>query len=129
MYKKLRRLIKKTIRYMKAHPLKVFMLVIMPLITGGALTALLATFGLRLPRSLERLIAKISGKPSYGDLIGVGATAMGMGGGMKTSVERGRDGNLQWERKKVTGPLESFGGIGGVMDGVGGIMSVAKLFI
>jgi len=32
----------------------VFLLVIMPLLTGGALTKLLAQFGVRLPRGLEQ---------------------------------------------------------------------------
>lgn len=123
MYKKLRKILKKVKKYLKSHPLKVFMLVIMPLITGGALTALLAFFGLRLPKSIEKWIAKLSGKPSYKDVLGVGMAAAG------TSVGRGIEGTYQIERKKVSGPLDSFGGISGVMDGVGGIMSIAKLFI
>ncbi|PMD19792.1 hypothetical protein NA56DRAFT_647084, partial [Hyaloscypha hepaticicola] len=52
MYTKLRRLLRDLIYYMKKHPMKVFMLVIMPLITGGALTGLLAKFGLRLPAGI-----------------------------------------------------------------------------
>lgn len=122
-YKKLKHLLKKLKKYMKSHPLKVFMLVIMPLITGGVLTSMLARFGIRLPHGIEKLIAKISGKPSYADVLGVGMSAMG------TSVGRGRDGEPQFERKRNSGALDSFGGMSGVLDGVGGIMSVAKMFI
>src|SRR5271154_5962915 len=42
--------------YMRRHPAKVFFLVIMPLITGGALAKLLATVGLRLPPSLAQFV-------------------------------------------------------------------------
>ncbi|KAL2270251.1 hypothetical protein VTJ83DRAFT_2435 [Remersonia thermophila] len=49
LLKKLRRLIRDLQHHMKRHPLRVFALVLMPLLTGGALTALLAKFGLRLP--------------------------------------------------------------------------------
>jgi len=38
--------------YARHHPIKVFLLVIVPLITGGILQKLLAIFGVRLPRSL-----------------------------------------------------------------------------
>ena len=123
-YKKLKHLLKKMKRYMKSHPLKVFMLVIMPLLSGGILTGLLARFGIRLPHGIEKFIAKISGKPTYKDFLGVGMSAMG------TGVGRDRYGEPQFERKRGGGgALDSFGGIGGVMDGVGGIMSVAKMFI
>ncbi|KAL5345527.1 hypothetical protein ACLOAV_009277 [Pseudogymnoascus australis] len=59
-YSRLRHLLRKLIHFLKTHPLKVFMLVIMPLITGGALTGLLARFGLRLPNGLGKL-AKYAG--------------------------------------------------------------------
>ncbi|KAG4414437.1 hypothetical protein IFR04_012400, partial [Cadophora malorum] len=38
IYHKLRRLLRDLVYYMKKHPMKVFILVVMPLITGGALT-------------------------------------------------------------------------------------------
>ena len=123
-YKKLRHLLKKLKKYMKTHPLKVFVLVIMPLITGGVLTSMLARFGIRLPHVVEKFIAKISGKPTYKDFLGVGMSVMG------TSVGKDRYGQPQFERKRGGGgPLDSFGGVSGVLDGVGGIMSVAKMFI
>lgn len=63
-YKQLKRLLRDLVYYAKRHPIKVFTLVVLPLLTGGALTALLARFGLRLPPSLERML-------------GMGARAMG----------------------------------------------------
>lgn len=42
--------------YMKKHPMKVFFLVIMPLITGGALTKILSKVGIKLPPQLERMM-------------------------------------------------------------------------
>ncbi|GKT89348.1 hypothetical protein Ct61P_07198 [Colletotrichum tofieldiae] len=47
--KQVKRLWRDLVYYAKKHPYKVVALVIMPLITGGFLTALLARFGLRLP--------------------------------------------------------------------------------
>lgn len=90
---------------MKRHPLKVFMLVIMPLITGGALTGLLRQFGIRLPHGVERMFG-----------------AMGGMGGMGEGIGRGRNGELQFERERYEGPL-------GAMGGASGLMSVAKMFL
>ncbi|KAG4433385.1 hypothetical protein IFR05_011145, partial [Cadophora sp. M221] len=55
IYHKLRRLLRDLVYYMKKHPMKVFILVVMPLITGGALTGLLAKFGIRLPGGVEKM--------------------------------------------------------------------------
>ncbi|CAK7208373.1 hypothetical protein SBRCBS47491_000070 [Sporothrix bragantina] len=116
-YKKLKRLIRDLIYYAKKHPLKVFMLAIMPLITGGALTALLARFGLRMPQSLERMVG-VGARAMSGDSVGLVGEAMrmaavagtgaagasGVGGAAKamaTSLERGRHGDMQWERRRV----------------------------
>jgi hypothetical protein len=65
------------------------MLVLMPLVTGGALTALLARFGLRLPPFLERMLglaARAGGGDSMGGLVGeavrmVSGVAAGVGSG------------------------------------------------
>lgn len=73
---------------MKKHPIRVFMLVIMPLITGGVLTAMLAKFGLRLPPSVERALGGMNSnrggisirRDSYGSYGG------GMGGDMAGMV-------------------------------------------
>lgn len=88
--------------------MKVFTLVVLPLLTGGFLTALLARFGLRLPPSLERMLglgARVMGGGGAGTIGLVGeavrmASGMGAGGGhADVRVERGHDGGLQWERK------------------------------
>ncbi|OAX83145.1 hypothetical protein ACJ72_02009 [Emergomyces africanus] len=50
--RKIRRLFRHIMRYAQSHPLKVFFMVVMPLITGGVLQKLLAVVGVRLPPSL-----------------------------------------------------------------------------
>ncbi|KAK2825679.1 hypothetical protein FQN49_007472 [Arthroderma sp. PD_2] len=49
MIRKIKRLFRDIMHYMKRHPMKVFFLVIMPLITGGVLQKLLSTVGIRIP--------------------------------------------------------------------------------
>ncbi|KAI2776826.1 hypothetical protein F4815DRAFT_483486 [Daldinia loculata] len=101
--KKLRRLLRDLIYYAKRHPIKVFMLVIMPLITGGALTALLARFGLRLPPTIERMLG-VAARAGSGDSVGLMSEAVRMAGGLgnneSLSVHRVRDGDYQWERRR-----------------------------
>ncbi|KAI5922618.1 hypothetical protein F4810DRAFT_259925 [Camillea tinctor] len=100
-YKKLKRLLRDLIYYAKRHPLKVFMLVVMPLITGGALTALLARFGLRLPPGVERMLG-IAARTASGDSIGLVGEAMRLVGGSGSGgirVERGQNDGYQWERR------------------------------
>ncbi|KAI0854099.1 hypothetical protein F5Y00DRAFT_1008 [Daldinia vernicosa] len=101
--KKLRRLLRDLIYYAKRHPIKVFMLVIMPLITGGALTALLARFGLRLPPTIERMLG-VAARAGSGDSVGLMNEAVRMAGGLgnneSLSVHRVRDGDYQWERRR-----------------------------
>jgi hypothetical protein len=118
MYKQLRRILRDLIHYLKKNPVKVFMLVIMPLITGGVLTGLLAKFGLRLPHGIERMIAKLGGHAgsSYGS----------------SSIGRGSDGGLQFERKSYSGSINSLGGMSGMLGGLGGastLLGVAKAFL
>ncbi|CAK7220726.1 hypothetical protein SCUCBS95973_004260 [Sporothrix curviconia] len=149
-YKKLKRLIRDLIYYAKKHPMKVFMLAIMPLITGGALTALLARFGLRMPQSLERMVGA-GARAMSGDSVGLVGEAMrmaavagtgaagasGVGGAAKamaSSLERGRHGDMQWERRRVernyfgdsgshSGRSESGSGWGGSLAGITKIFS------
>jgi hypothetical protein len=52
MIHKIRRLLRDIYYYARRHPMKVFMLVIMPLITGGLLQKLLSVVGVRLPKGL-----------------------------------------------------------------------------
>lgn len=47
--------------YTHRHPVKVFMLVVMPLITGGALHSILKTFGVRVPASVSRAMGGMGG--------------------------------------------------------------------
>ncbi|OTB05910.1 hypothetical protein M426DRAFT_21345 [Hypoxylon sp. CI-4A] len=122
--KKLKRLLRDLMYYAKRHPLKVFMLVIMPLITGGALTALLARFGLRLPPTIERMLG-VAAKAGSGDSIGLMGEAVRMAGGLgghaggeNLSVERARDGGYQWERRTEYHGESRGGGGGGFFDGI-----------
>ncbi|EHK15655.1 uncharacterized protein TRIVIDRAFT_138052, partial [Trichoderma virens Gv29-8] len=111
--KQLKRLLRDLQHYAKRHPWKVFFLVIVPLVTGGALTALLARFGLRIPPSIERMlgVAKraATGDPfsavgdavrmagEYGNGNGTGnviANAAGQSYARGARVERGRSGDL-----------------------------------
>ncbi|KAJ9143628.1 hypothetical protein NKR19_g6784, partial [Coniochaeta hoffmannii] len=131
--RRVRRLLRDLLYYAKRHPFKVFALVIMPLVTGGFLTALLARFGLRLPAGLERMMG-VAAKAGAGDGIGLvgeavrmasGATGFGRNGGgggsVRTSVERGRDGDFRWERRQVE---RDEGGWG---DGI--VSGVTKMFM
>lgn len=90
---------------------------VLPLITGGALTALLARFGLRLPPSIERMLgmaATVTSTGSTAGLVGEAVRMMGSDGG-RASVERGRDGGLQWERKRYESSHVDEGWGGGMM--------------
>jgi hypothetical protein len=78
------------------------MLVIMPLLTSGALVGLLSKFGVRLPGGLDRMLR-------------------GMGGG--------QGGSLHMERESYEGPLGGVGNVMGAMGGASGIMNVAKMFM
>jgi hypothetical protein len=87
-----RRFLRKIYDYMRRHPLKVFMLVIMPLLTSGALVKLLSRFGVRLPRNIEGMFGGAGSKGSRyysrggARDIGGGSALPGMGGGIGESV-------------------------------------------
>lgn len=124
----MKRLWRDLVYYAKKHPYKVVALVIMPLITGGFLTALLARFGLRLPPGIERMIG-IGAKAASGDSMGLVGEAVrmasgGLGGGRAGSVhvERGYDGGYSWEKRSMERE-----GSGGWTDGL--MSGVAKMFI
>jgi len=93
---------------MRRHPVKVFFLVIMPLITGGALTKILTTVGIRLPPQLERMLGSTMNR-GYG----------------------------QSERFYSRGGARDFGAgsslpgmsSGGGIAGLGDMMRVAKMFM
>ncbi|KAI3542048.1 hypothetical protein CABS01_02266 [Colletotrichum abscissum] len=131
--KQVKRLWRDLVYYAKKHPYKVVALVIMPLITGGFLTALLARFGLRLPPGIERMIG-IGAKAASGDSMGLVGEAVrmasgGFGGGAATRahVERGYDGDYSWERRSVERDGGGGGGGGGWADGL--MNGVAKMFV
>lgn len=130
-YRQLKRLLRDLVHYAKRHPWKVFFLVVMPLVTGGALAGLLARFGLRMPPSLERMLGMAS-RAASGDGFGLVGDAVRMAGdfggsGAAAHAERGRDGGLQWERRSVYGSGPAGGG--GNDGWGGGIMGVAKMFL
>lgn len=88
------------------------MLVIMPLLTGGALHRLLAQFGIRLPPGLLRAFG---GVPR-------GMEEFGLGG---SGVRRNRYGEYERYRVKERG-----GGGGGFgLGDVGSLVNVAKMFM
>ncbi|KAK1999612.1 hypothetical protein LX36DRAFT_632133 [Colletotrichum falcatum] len=130
--KQVKRLWRDLVYYAKRHPYKVVALVIMPLITGGFLTALLARFGLRLPPSIERMIG-IGARAASGDSLGLVGEAVRMassaGAGSRAHVERGYDGDYSWERRSFERDGGGWGG-GGGGGWTDGLMSgVAKMFI
>ncbi|KZF24670.1 hypothetical protein L228DRAFT_245658 [Xylona heveae TC161] len=113
----IRRWVREFFGYARRHPFKVFFLVILPLITGGALHSLLRQFGIRLPPSL---------------------LALGGGGGGQSS--RGAGGYMdEYSRYSYSGqPSSSYGGYGGGGDGffgggagntLGTLMKVAQAFM
>ncbi|EGR50474.1 uncharacterized protein TRIREDRAFT_76539 [Trichoderma reesei QM6a] len=77
--KQLKRLLRDLQHYAKRHPWKVFFLVILPLVTGGALTALLARFGLRIPPALERMLS-VAKRAATGDPFSAVGDAVRMAG-------------------------------------------------
>ncbi|KAI1613950.1 hypothetical protein EDD37DRAFT_475867 [Exophiala viscosa] len=88
---RIRRFLREIYSYMRRHPLKVFLLVIMPLLTGGALAKLLAQVGLRLPPSLQRMMGGPQQSERFyargGARDYAGGTALpAMGGGVGESI-------------------------------------------
>ncbi len=124
-FKQLKRLLRDLLHWAKRHPVKVFFMVIMPLITGGALTALLARFGLRMPPAIERWLG-LASRAASGDSFGLVGDAMRMAGG---SGSRGGFGGGGGGFDSYT-HYDRHSSYGGGGDGWGnGIMGVAKMFI
>ncbi|KAI9814092.1 MAG: hypothetical protein M1832_005980 [Thelocarpon impressellum] len=78
---KLRRFLRDLLHYARRHPMKVLMMVVMPLITGGALTGILRTLGIRLPAGLMGGMSRGRGFGGSGDVFG-GRSSGGMLGAM-----------------------------------------------
>ncbi|RMD44260.1 hypothetical protein DV735_g825, partial [Chaetothyriales sp. CBS 134920] len=58
---RIRKFLREVFDYLRRHPVKVFFLVIMPLVTSGALHKLFARIGIHLPRSLGNLVQGFGG--------------------------------------------------------------------
>ncbi|KAI9823208.1 MAG: hypothetical protein M1826_000221 [Phylliscum demangeonii] len=92
MLHQLRRLVRDLLAFARRNPVKFFMMVVMPLLTGGALHAVLRQFGIRLPNNMfgggngqrpsggDYAYSRYSGRSSLGDLVGGGSG--GGGGGL-----------------------------------------------
>lgn len=110
---KIKRWLSELLRWLKKHPMKVFFLVIMPLITGGALTKLLSKAGIRLPPQLERMI---------------GSNMRGMGGQERLYARGGAR-----DFAGGTNLPGMMGGAGGMGGGLGesamGMMKIARMFM
>jgi len=76
MLSQIKRYLRRLYDYARRHPVKLLMM-ILPLLTGGALAGVLAKFGIRLPRGIEGMIGGKHGRSSMGGLGGMGW----MGGG------------------------------------------------
>lgn len=89
----LKRLLRDFYGYARRHPVKVFMLVVMPLITGGALANVLRQFGLRLPSAMFGGMG--AGRGRYGDVYssyserraGSGFDSLGGGGALQSMMK------------------------------------------
>ncbi|KAL9067250.1 MAG: hypothetical protein Q9161_007050 [Pseudevernia consocians] len=68
--------------YARNHPVKLIML-LLPLLTGGALAGVLAKFGIRLPAGLANMVpGGASGRPGFG-----GRSDTGSGGGVQNLMK------------------------------------------
>ncbi|EEP82980.1 predicted protein [Uncinocarpus reesii 1704] len=76
---KIKRLFRHIVHYAKKHPMKVFFMVIMPLITGGVLQKLLGAVGIRVPKSLMGGSSRGGGSGGGGfDSGGIGESVQGL---------------------------------------------------
>jgi hypothetical protein len=82
MIRSIKKLIRDIYRYARHHPVKVFMLVVLPLLTSGVLPKLLAMVGLRLPHG----VASALGSSGAGAARGFGGLEGGAGKGLSESV-------------------------------------------
>ncbi|KAF2435191.1 hypothetical protein EJ08DRAFT_392690 [Tothia fuscella] len=112
---KLKHLFRELYSFARRNPMKVFFLVIMPLISGGVLAGVARQFGIKLPGFLQ-------GKHAGGGGSGGGR---GGGGGYYGSKGYGRD------EGGLGGLGGMAGGLGGLASGgnLGSLMSVAKAFL
>ncbi|MCJ1276850.1 hypothetical protein MMC21_004657 [Puttea exsequens] len=76
LVRQIRHYLRRLYNYARNNPVKLLLLVL-PLLTGGALAGVLAKFGVRLPRGLEGMLGGRRGGSGIGGMGGMG----GMGGG------------------------------------------------
>lgn len=98
MIHSIKKLFRDIVRYARKHPVKVFFLVILPLLTSGVLVKLLAMVGLRLPHGVASALGGA----------GAGGAARGFGG--------------------MEGAMGGVGGGKGLSESVSGLVSLAKMF-
>ncbi|KAJ5736699.1 uncharacterized protein N7483_001824 [Penicillium malachiteum] len=79
LIRSIKKLFRDIYRYAREHPLKVFMLVILPLLTSGILPKLLAMIGIRLPHGV---MGALGGAPA-----GARGLEMGSSSGLSDSVK------------------------------------------
>ncbi|KAI5465932.1 hypothetical protein BGZ63DRAFT_420466 [Mariannaea sp. PMI_226] len=121
--KHVKRLWRDLVHWAKRHPWKVFFTVVLPLLTGGFLTALLARFGLRIPAGLQRMLNTASKAASSGSPIGMAGEAVKMVSG---GLNKGASSSVHVKREQST---FGFGGGSGSDLGGAGLVSMAKKFM
>lgn len=97
------------------------MLVVLPLITSGVLAGLLARFGLRMPPGLERMLGKMAG--------GSGVDGQWQAGRRSGDYGSSGYGGSDFGGASGGGLMDGIGNILGGIGGVGGAVSLAKLFM
>jgi hypothetical protein len=85
MIRRIKRLLRDIWSYGRRHPIKVFLFVIVPLITGGVLQKLLAMVGLRLPSGLVGNRSEFEQISHRGTVSGLGGSGIG-GAGLGDSI-------------------------------------------
>ena len=79
MVYQIRRYLRRLYDYARRHPVKLLMM-ILPLLTGGALAGVLAKFGIRLPAGLDKIIGGAAGRHGGGGFGGLGKMGSQFGG-------------------------------------------------
>lgn len=78
MLRDIKRLFRDIYRWARRNPMKVFMMVIVPLLTSGVLPKLLAMIGIRLPHAVTSALGGASKPRGGGGFEGMGGGGRGM---------------------------------------------------
>lgn len=81
----------------------------MPLVTGGALTALLARFGLRMPPSIERMLG-VASRAASGDSLGLVGEAVRMASDLGGNGGNGGNASVKVQRQRTYDYDYGYGG-------------------